>query len=349
VMCGYNNKPWLDNLIKNVWGKHFETAYVHSQSVLGVHIDRLDPQTIAFSQKAYIEKLIKKYDLEGKKAKHVPIREGIEKDYDPDDMSTSHLDSQLPYRSLNMELMWIARSYRMDILYACTFFARFSQCYTNQLFEEMKDIVLYLMGTIDFRLIFRVNPRDEIKVHFMCDADFAMQPNRKSVVGIIGWVNDCVIYSQSSTTNTVLTSSCESESHAIFSAAKAAVYVHDWLAWFSRVSTPVFIFNDNHAAVTVLSRRSNTSRVKHFDVKLRYVTELCEQGKVELAFIPREKNGADILTHALSRRKFETLLLLIFDQEVYDLVAESFRSGGDSNWSVQLTAVQYEYIKTLLD
>ena len=73
----------------------------------------------------------------------------------------------------------------------------------------MKDIVLYLMGTIDFRLIFRVNPRDEIKVHFMCDADFAMQPNRKSVVGIIGWVNDCVIYSQSSTINTVLTSSCE--------------------------------------------------------------------------------------------------------------------------------------------
>ena len=70
------------------------------------------------------------------------------------------IDPNIPYRRLNMKLYWIARCFRVHILYACNFFARFSQCYNQDIFDEMLKVVLYLKKTIDkVETRFRYRPR----------------------------------------------------------------------------------------------------------------------------------------------------------------------------------------------
>ena len=56
---------------------------------------REDPYTFSFSQPNYIEELINEFHTPVSKPKKVPIRDGIEHDYDPSVMSTI-VDSNIP-------------------------------------------------------------------------------------------------------------------------------------------------------------------------------------------------------------------------------------------------------------
>ena len=240
------------------------------------------------------------------------------------------LDPTIPYRRLNMKLYWIARCYRSQILYACNFFARFSHCYTRDLFNEMLDVVLYLKGTIDWKLTFKVDPSRPLRITFCCDASYSNVSEQKSSYGVLGWVQDCLVYTQSSTLNIRVTSSTESEGNAIFQSCKACVYVRNWLRAFTRVPAPMFVFNDSTSAIQILGSRTNANLSKHFSPRLRYVTELIEKSQIQLYHIPRGMNGADILTHSLARTAFEHGIALIYgDQGARGLLADVTRSGGE--------------------
>jgi len=134
----------------------------------------------------------------------------------------------------------------------------------------------------------------------------------------------------------MVTSSCESESHSIFETCKAGVYIKRWIEIFAKCPEPTLVFNDNSSAVSLLSSRTNSNLSKHFDVKLRYVTQLIEQNEINVYHIPREMNGADILTHSLSRSVFEALLVLIYGVDgvrgLLEQADRTLRSGGDLNW-----------------
>ena len=348
IMVGCNNRLWFDTLREKVWSKEFTTEHASRQSILGLNVTRVDRYTFSFSQKFYIEKMIEEYKLENDKSVSLPIRVGIENEFDPEKLSRK-IDEGIPYRSLVMKCMWVARSSRPETLYACNFFARFSHCYTKELFEELKKVVLYLKGTIDFELLFRVDPREKLSLKFACDASFATYSDRKSVVGVLGWLNDCIIYASSSTCVSTLTSSCESESHAIFEASKVATYCYNWICELTAVQLPVFIFNDNAAAILIMSTRSNCGRSKHFDVKLRYVVELVEKGMIQIAYLPTGKNPSDIFTHSLTRRKFEQQLILMYGEGNCDcLLSESSSSGGDSGRTVALQILNGDELRQVI-
>ena len=308
----------------------FEISRVSTYSVLGLQVNRIGKHEIHFSQENYIEELIKEFNCQDLPAVFVPLRNGIEKDYNPENMSKD-VDPSIPYRRLNMKLYWIARCYRVHIMYACNFFARFGNCYNEDLYKEMLKTVLYLKGTIKWKLIFKVNPNVVPDIVFSIDAGFSVMADRKSTQGVFGWVGDCLIYGSSGTIKSMVTSSCESESHAIFEGAKAAVFLRNWLVNFFKVKDPTFLFNDNEAAISILSTRNNQSLSKHFDIKLRYVTELVEKGKIKIYHINRALNAADILTHSLPRSVYEALLHLIYGPDGVKglLKAAAISSGGD--------------------
>ena len=147
-MVGCNNWPWFDKLMKEEWSKEFIAEYVSTSSILGLHVERIDDFTFEFSQKAYIEQTIAEFELQNEKPSELPMKPGLENEYDPETMSTS-VDSSIPYRRLNMKIMWLARGSRNEIMYHAVFFSRFAHCYTRALYDEMLKILLYLKGTID--------------------------------------------------------------------------------------------------------------------------------------------------------------------------------------------------------
>jgi hypothetical protein len=185
----------------------------------------------------------------------------------------------------------------------------------------------------------------ELHINFLCDADFAQRSDQRSTIGVLGFVNNVLLYAECETLKTLPSSSCESESNAIFKATKAGAYVFGWTMEVipaTLIKLPMFIFNDNEAAIAILTTRSNSGRSKHFNVKLRYVTEMFENKQIIVAHIGRGENGADILTHALKRTQFEAQLVLLFGVGVREfLYGGSFRSGGETKWSSNLTLVGF--------
>jgi hypothetical protein len=327
IMVSSNDFSWWE-ATHSKWD--FLTERVDSVSILGLQIERTGPHSCTFCQPQYIDDLIKEFDLVDSPIKNVPIRHGIENDYDPDNMSRN-IDTTIPYRSLCMKLYWVARSFRGHIMYACNFFARFSHCYTKELFDEMKNVVLYLKGTKSWKLCYEMDPSLPLDVVFGCDANYSNTTGHKSSFGCLGWIQSCLVYAQSSTINIQVTSSCESESHAIFEACKAAIYIKNWINCFSPCKLPIFVFNDNTSAIAILGVRSNGTLSKHFAPRLRYVTELVELGFIKLFHIPGGMNGADILTHSLGRVNYQNNLYVVYGKDglqgLYDVAAA--REGGE--------------------
>ena len=337
IMVGSNNYDWWECQIAK-WP--FTTERVHTESVLGLHCERTAWNTMTFSQPQYIKDMVEEFGLTNSKIKRVPIRFGIENDYNPDTMSRN-IDPSIPYRRLNMKLYWVARCYRAQIMYACNFFARFSHCYTQELFNEMLDTVLYLKATIDWKLVFKVDPARPLVVTFCCDASYSNVSEQKSSYGCLGWVQDCLVYTQSSTLNIRTTSSTESESNAIFQTCKAAIYVRNWLRAFTRVPEPMFVFNDSTSAIQILGSRTNANLSKHFSPRLRYVTELVETRQIQLFHIPRGMNGADILTHSLARTAFEHGVTLIYgDVGARGLLEFAAHSGGELEFASNMARAE---------
>ena len=347
LIIGCNNKLWLDNLLFQEWDKHFKVSYVTDRSLLGLTVERVSPNRFDFSMRAYIDGLVVKYGLVSKEPVHIPLRYNIEKDYDPEKMSVKNIPKDIPFASLTMELMWVGRSLRREILYAAQFFSRFMHCYTVEMFEDLKNVILYLKGTIDYKEIMIVNPDSETSISFFCDASYANSPDRKSVFGFVGFLDDCCIVARSATIKTQLTSSCEGESHGIFEAAKMCVYLYNWLSEVTNCRKPCFIFNDNTAAVLITSTPGNSGRSKHYDVKLRYVCENVLSGLIKVKFIKRGKNGADILTHSLARNEFEEgLVHLLGTRGAKQLIQKGrwYRSGGETEFTSTCT---YEQVKEI--
>ena len=108
------------------------------------------------------------------------------------------------------------------------------------------------------------------------------------------------------------TSSAESESDGIYEAWKFAKTINNWSQHLSKalgleqlLTLPIPIFNDSQAAIAILSKYINTSRVKHFDIKVFAVRDDYTCNFVDLIHITRDKNIADILTHRCTREMLE--------------------------------------------
>jgi hypothetical protein len=328
VSC--NSESFKQEIVKQM-EKHFPINVMSSTTLLGLRIERVSRYRFHLTQDMYIEGLIKEYKLEhdGKIVK-IPIKPGIEKRFPMVEMKKiTHPDKNLPYRRLTMQIYWVARSTHNHILFAVHFFAMYCTCYNDKLYEELLDLLRFI-AQIRLPHVLSCKPGGEMSFRFLCDSNYANMDS-KTTIGVLGYLNESLIYADCSTLKTIVTSSSEGESHAIYSAAKASVYCTGWLREIigDKLQLPTFIFNDNESAITILSTRSNSGRSKHYDVKLRYVTYLMEQGKINVAYVKRKENCADILTHPLPAPEFIGLLEVMYGPGVHEAFhGGSYRSGG---------------------
>ena len=214
-----------------------------------------------------------------------------------------------PYLNLLMVMYWIGRSTRADILSTCVFFAYFSNCYNDEIYEELLVVLNYLYHTRDYALLmdlskFKFDKHKPLNFQLICDANFANRDDRKSLIGVFGFLEGCMIFAHCKTMTTVSTSSAQSESHALFQSWMLAKFMNSWCQFLSIplgmqqvLKIPIPIFGDSEAARAILTKYINTSRVKHFDVQVFAVRDDYVSGFVDIIHISRVHNISDILTH----------------------------------------------------
>ena len=99
-------------------------------------------------------------------------------------------------------------------------------------------------------------------------------------------------------------STAEAELVALSEGAKLALYVKNVIDELE-MKYYINIFTDNQSAQVIASSCGSVRKVKHMDIKSRFIQEFVQMPFVSLKYMPTEKMIADLLTKPLGKEKFE--------------------------------------------
>lgn len=171
--------------------------------------------------------------------------------------------------------------------------------------KAVKRIMRYLRGTIDMELSFH-GPLQPL-VGFT-DSDWAGDvETRRSTAGYVFNVGSGVISWSSKRQSVVALSSCEAEYMGETQATKEAVWLRMLLGELlanGEEPTATIIYGDNQGAIALAKNPQFHARTKHIALQHHFVREKQAENKVDLQYIPTEKQVADGLTKALPKDKF---------------------------------------------
>ena len=124
----------------------------------------------------------------------------------------------------------------------------------------------------------------------------------KPVAGAITTYNGAPIQWQSARLQVSALSSCESE---ILGAARAAMTVmnlRDVLEFIMDrpIAVPITLWNDNTACCALSNSGQGSRRIRHIALRISFLKELVEEGRLRVSWLSGENMIADILTKRLA-------------------------------------------------
>jgi len=198
--------------------------------------------------------------------------------------------------------------YRPDEQFATGQLSRHVQAPTKSDEAALKRMIRYLARTADYVLFLR--PRGILAVWGHGDADWAGQPERKSVSGGTVFLSFALIMSYSKTQAVHALSSCESELYGIGSLAAELLWVYSLLHEQTQLTVPPVLYSDASSALALVGRRG-TGRLRHIEVKFLAIQEWISKGRLVVRKIASADNTADILTKYVDKKTLERHLVLL--------------------------------------
>jgi hypothetical protein len=288
---------------------------------------------IRLSQRREIRDLTTKFGLSGSRSAASPmeLRPGGETD------TAGAMNGDLPdvpYRSLIGSLAWIARNTRPDILYAVNYFARFNNCYTSVIYNNLKRVLRYLSTTESVVLTFK-RPTDfpstpkeciksPLKITIFSDSDWAGDPvTRRSVSGGVLFLHGCPLTFLSILQKTVALSSSEAELMALVENMKDGLHIIHLIKEIHSLVLPVPVYYDNIGAAHMASNPVNNKRSKHIDIKYKWLHELVEDGTCAMHYVESANNLADLFTKSQPSTTANPKIEKIMNTKVVTLVIKN--------------------------
>lgn len=288
--------------IKKLFSSEFEmTDMGVAGSFLGMQIERdIQRGTIALSQSQYLEKVLRKFQMQECKPKSTPMEKGLHLDLGEKGRCSNH-----PYRELIGCLTYAAVTTRPDLCASVGYFSRYQSCFNEQHFNHAKNILRYIRGTIDMKLVYTKNQRADTLVGYS-DSDWAGDRNdSKSTSGYVFKLYGNTISWASRKQPTVSKSSTEAEYIALTEAFSECEWIKKLLVdLMVKFEETVAIYEDNTSCIKIAEEPREYKRMKHLDVKYMFVRDFVQKKKYNLVQISSENQLADIMTKALGRILF---------------------------------------------
>jgi hypothetical protein len=294
---------------KKFLSSHFEMKDLgEARFVLGIeiHRDRLKG-VLGLSQKTYIEKVLKKFNMHKCSASPAPIVKGDrygefqcpKTQYEIDQMKT------VPYASAVGSLQYAQVCTRPDIAYVTGLLGRFQSNPGSEHWKLVKKVLRYLQGTKGLMLTYRKT--ESLRIVGYSDSDYAGD-DRKSTSGYVFTLAGGAI-SWKSCKQTVTTSSTM---YAEFVACYEATGQVNWLKKFvpglrmvDEISKPLQLYCDNEPAVMYAHNNKTSGAAKHIDIKYYVVKDKVRDQIINLEHISTVKMLADPLTKGLPPNVFK--------------------------------------------
>jgi len=105
----------------------------------------------------------------------------------------------------------------------------------------------------------------------------------------------------------VALSTTEAEFIAAAEAAKEAMWLQRFMHELGFAKRTTSIRCDNQGAIALIRNPVFHQRTKHMDVRLFFIREAQEEGKIDVSYIDTDNQLADIMTKALPAPRFQSL------------------------------------------
>lgn len=276
--------------IKTILNEKFEMKDLgEPELLLGMQIQRQGGDIIKIHQEKYIDKILKKFNMEDCKTSVTPIEPNLKL------LKSDKSENNLPYQQLIGTLMYLAVATRPDIMFSVSYLSQFNSCYGEEHFKSAKRILRYLKGTKTAALCYK---KTELELYGQADADFAScTVDRKSYSGYCFKFAGAPISWESKKQKSVALSTAEAEYTCIAEAAKEAIHLKRLLNDISDLEQPIItIYNDNQAAIQITKNPTVSSKTKHIDTKLHFIRQLSD---VQVEYLASSNMEADLLTKGL--------------------------------------------------
>ena len=285
--------------------------------LLGMEIN-CTPNTISFSLKHYIAKVIKDYHFENLKNQKLPLQTDFDISYDDEITAKEEklIVSKLPYQNLIGILLWISRTVRPDVVHAVGVLSRFSHRFGNRHFNAVVGVFRYLKTTPDVLLLFDKNSKFNINgivnfgnVFCYSDSNYAGDfTDGKSTTGFILFYVGCLIAWGTEKQEVVALSSTEAEYIALCTCCKEYMYIRQLLQSLNIKQGICSIRGDNTSSIFMAENPVSGKKTRHILVRYHYVRQMLKEKLVNIIHVPTYEQLADPFTKALPYPQFLNIM-----------------------------------------
>ena len=269
---------------------------------LGIHWNFSTAGQVTLSMSGYVENILNKYNVHTKAKTPATDMLFIT---NPECPKLNKLKQEL-FHSCVMELHYLAKRVRSDILTAVSY------CATRVLSPDEDDekkldrILSYIYGTQDNVLLLRIG--ETIQINAYVDASFGTYNDMKSITGVIIQIGKATVYVKSVKQKIVTRSSTEAELVGLSDALSQILWTREMLLHQGVPVGPAVIYQDNQSTICLANKgRSTSERTRHVKIRYFFISHYVDTNEVAIVYLPTGEMVADILTKPLHGALFERL------------------------------------------
>ena len=273
---------------------------------LGINWDFRVPGEVSLRMEGYVSNILSKYNV-SKHAK-TPATDMLFHS-NKDSPIISHEKQQL-FHSCVMELHYLAKRVRQDILTAVSYCATRVLSPDEDDLKKLERILSYLLYTKSQGMVLRIGPEIQLKAYV--DASFGTYEDMKSVTGIVLMIGNATVYVKSGKQKIVTRSSTEAELVGLSDALSQILWTREFLCHQGLRLGPAIVYQDNQSTICLANKgRSTSERTRHVKVRYFFIKHYIDTNEIKIEYLPTGHMLADILTkplHGALFLKFRTLI-----------------------------------------
>ena len=256
---------------------------------------------IYLDQTAYLQKVLKHFNLTNAKAAPTPLPKGY---YPTINKSTADPELRSKYQQVIGSLLYIMIGTQPDIAFAVTKLSQHSANPSQEHLNKALYICRYLLGTSNYALVYN-GPSNEGLMAY-ADSDWASDPNnRKSTTGYMVNLAGAICSWNSHSQKTVALSSTEAEYMLLSDTSRQLLWIKNLFLELGIKLSTLPLFGDNQGSIFLASNPVQEKCIKHIDLCYHFIRSVIQNKQVALFVIEGAQNPADLFTKNLGCIKFQ--------------------------------------------
>lgn len=273
-----------------------------AEMFLGLKIERNSTDGVMkLSQPGYTEAVLRRFGMSACKPASTPMEANLKLRKEK-----AEVNLEQPYRELIGCLTYLVVTSRPELSAAVSYFSQFQCNPTQEHWTHVKRILRYLRGTTNHGLVYRRAESTVGQLEGFADANWATDVNdRHSVSGYLLQVHGSTTAWSTKKQRTVALSSTEAECSALADCVCEVLWFRKLFGELGILEPkPTDILKDNQSTIAIAESSAPSKRLKHTEVKIEFIRECVQSGKIAVKYIPTESQPADMLTKGLSPALF---------------------------------------------